>query len=165
MSLSIKRLGPGDEPILELLAREDADFDLEGRSGPAEPLKPVMAQRYLANAAVLHWVAVEGEAIAGFLYCMHLPLRSGDGHELLLYEIGVRKSWRRRGVGRLLLSHMEAWMQSNGVSVVWVCGDNQIAVDFYRSCGFVIEPEQPVYLTREVERVSRKLVSTLLSPV
>jgi ribosomal protein S18 acetylase RimI-like enzyme len=165
MSLSIKRLGPGDEATLELLAREDADFDLDGRGEPLEPLKPVMAQRYLATPAVLHWVAVEGDVVAGFLYCIHLPLRSGDGHELLLYEIGVRSSWRRRGAGRALLTHMEHWMQSNGVGVVWVAADNQIAVDFYRTCGFSAEPAQPVYMTREVERVSQKMVATLLSPV
>jgi ribosomal protein S18 acetylase RimI-like enzyme len=165
MSVSIKRLGPGDEGILDLLAREDAEFDLEGRSGPLEPLKPVMAQRYLANPAVLHWVALEGEAVAGFLYCIHLPLRSGDGHELLLYEIGVRQSERRRGIGRALLTHMETWMQQNGVGVVWLGADNAAAVEFYRACGFAAEAEQAVYMTREVERVSKKMASTLLSPV
>src|SRR4051794_5524329 len=90
MSVSIKRLGPGDEPILDLLAKEDADFDLEGRGGSLQPLEPARAQSYLANPAVLHWVAVEGDQIIGFLYCIHLPLRSDAGHELLLYEIGVR---------------------------------------------------------------------------
>lgn len=165
MSLSIKRLGPGDEATLELLAREDADFDLDGRGSPLEPLKPVMAQRYLANPAVLHWVAVDAELVVGFLYCIHLPLRSGVGHELLLYEIGVRKDWRRRGAGRALLKHMESWMQSMGVDTVWVGADNQVAVDFYRACGFNAEPEQAVYMTREIELTPRKMVSTLLSPV
>ena len=164
MTLSIKRLGPGDESTLELLAREDGDFDLEGRGEPLEPLTPVMAQRYLANPAVLHWVAVEGEVITGFLYCLHLPLRSGEGHELLLYEIGVRTSWRRRGTGRALLSHMEKWMQSNGVGVVWLGADNAGAVEFYRACGFSAEPEQAVYMTREIESVSHKPATTLLSP-
>ena|ERR1700744_5918055 len=164
MEVTIKRLGPGDEPILELLAREDADFDLEGRGQPLEPLKPVMAQRYLANPAVLHWVAQEGEAIAGFLYCIHLPLRSGIGHEVLLYEIGVRASYRRKGIGRALIAQLERWMQANGAGVVWVSADNDVARDFYRACGFTVEGEQPVYLTREVERVAKKMVSTLLSP-
>jgi ribosomal protein S18 acetylase RimI-like enzyme len=165
MSLSIKRLGPGDEAILEILAREDADFDLDGRGQALEPLKPVMAQRYLSNPAVLHWVALDGEVIAGFLYCLHLPLRSGIGHEVLLYEIGVRRSFRRQGTGRALLTHMENWMQANGASEVWVAADNQVAVDFYRACGFSAQAEQPVYMTREIERVSKKMVSTLLSPM
>jgi ribosomal protein S18 acetylase RimI-like enzyme len=148
--VSIKRLGPGDEPILELLAREDADFDLDGRGTALQPLGPTAAQKYLANPAVLHWVVVEGDAVIGFLYCILLPLRSGVGQELLLYEIGVRNSRRRRGTGRALLDHMEAWMRTNGVGEVWVCADNQVAVEFYRGCGFSAEAPQPVYLTRKV---------------
>jgi len=165
MDVSIRRLGPGDEAILELLAREDEDFDLRGRGQPLEPLKPVMAQRYLANPAVLHWVAQTGETIVGFLYCVHLPLRSGIGHEVLLYEIGVRQSARRKGIGRALIEHLARWMQANGAAVVWVTADNDVARDFYRACGFTIEGDQPVYMTREVERVTKKTVSTLLSPV
>jgi ribosomal protein S18 acetylase RimI-like enzyme len=165
MDLSIKRLGPGDDAVLELLAREDADFDLEGRGQPLEPLKPVMAQRYLANPAVLHWIAQVGDSVVGFLYGIHLPLRAGIGHEVLLYEIGVRQSYRRKGIGRALIGQLERWMQANGASVVWVSADNEVARDFYRACGFTLEGEQPAYLTREVERVSKKVASTLLSPV
>ncbi|HEY4104126.1 MAG TPA: GNAT family N-acetyltransferase [Polyangiaceae bacterium] len=164
MSLSIKRLGPGDEASLEILAREDADFDLEGRGEPLEPLKPVMAQRYLANPAVLHWVALDAETITGFLYCIHLPLRSGLGHEVLLYEIGVRQAYRRRSVGRALLTHLENWMQTMGATEVWVAADNRVAVDFYRGCGFSAPSDQPVYMTREIARVQTKVSSTLLSP-
>src|SRR5258706_6678044 len=97
MTVSIKRLGRADERILELMAVEDADFDLDARGAPLQPLEPAAAHRYLENPAVLHWVAVEEDQIIGFLYCIHLPLRSGEGHELLLYEIGVRSAWRRRG--------------------------------------------------------------------
>ena len=163
MSVSIKRLGPGDEAILELLAREDADFDLEGRGGSLTPLKPALAQRYLANPGVLHWVAVEAGVVVGFLYCSLVLLRSGSGQELLLYEIGVRQAWRRQGVGRALLSHMENWMQSNEVREVWVCADNQVAVAFYRGCGFASETPQPLYMTRAVEAAPPKPSSTLLS--
>lgn len=163
MSVSIKRLGPGDEAILELLAREDADFDLEGRGEALTPLKPGAAQRYLANPSVLHWVALEGSVVTGFLYCCLVLLRSGAGQELLLYEVGVRRAWRRKGVGRALLSHMEGWMQSNDVGVVWVCADNQVAVDFYRGCGFASEEPQPLYMTREIELKPKKAAATLLS--
>ena len=60
MSVSIKRLGPGDEAIVALLSEEDADFDLEGRGSALEPLGPSAVQRYLANPSVLHWVAFDG---------------------------------------------------------------------------------------------------------
>ena len=150
MSFAIRRLAPGDEAILALLAVEDADFDLDVRGVPGEPLSPQRARAYLANPAVLSWVAVDGETIVGHLQCLHLPLRHGDGEELLLYEIGVRSAWRRRGAGRALLAEMEAWMRAHHVPEVWVLGDNQGAVDFYRACEFAIEDEQPVYLTRRL---------------
>ena len=163
MSVSIKRLGPGDETTLELLAKDDADFDLEGRGAPLSPFKPGMARAYLANPGVLHWVATKDGAVVGFLYCAYILLRSDPGHELLLYEIGVRKSARRAGVGRALLDHMESWMKQNGVSEVWVCADNEAAVDFYRGCGFASEEPQPVYMTREVESPPQRTAATLLS--
>jgi ribosomal protein S18 acetylase RimI-like enzyme len=148
MTVSIKRLGPGDESILDLLATRDAEFDLEGRGGSLVPLELVAAQRFLANPAVLFWTATEDGEVVGFLYCMPLLLRSGEGQELLLYEIGVRKAARRRGVGRALLDHMEAWMRSNEVGEVWVCADNPAAVQFYRGWGFDAADAQPVYMTR-----------------
>ena len=163
MTVSIKRLGPGDEATLESLAREDADFDLEGRSSGLTPLKPGQAQRYLASPHVLHWVAQHEAVITGFLSCSLVLLRSDPGKELLLYEVGVRSAFRRQGVGRALLTHMESWMQSNDVGVVWVCADNAVAVEFYRGCGFQLEAQQPVYLTREVDSVPSKAGSTLLS--
>ena len=162
MSVAIKRLGPGDEATIELLAREDADFDLEGRSKALPLLKPSMAQRYLANPAVLHWVAVQDGVVIGFLYCVQVLLRSHPGQELLLYEIGVRQAHRRKGVGRALLDHMARWMQKNDISEVWVCADNRVAVDFYRGCGFASEEPQPVYLTRTVEPAPKNPATTTL---
>jgi GNAT superfamily N-acetyltransferase len=163
MSVTIKRLGPGDEATLELLARDDVDFDLEGRGGATTPLKPILAQRYLANPGVLHWVAFEGSVVTGFLYCCLVLLRADPGQELLLYEIGVRKAWRRQGVGRALLSHMESWMRHNDIGEVWVCADNEVAVEFYRKCGFGSDEPQPLYLTRSLDPAPKKAASTLLS--
>lgn len=154
MTPSIRRLGPGDEAVLELLATEDADFDLDGRSEALRPLEPAAARRYLANPAVLHWVAVEDGSVTGFLYCLLVPLRSGAGQELLLYEIGVRRAFRRRGTGRALLAHLEGWMRAGGVDVVWVLADNESAVEFYRGCGFTSEDPQPVYLTRDLSEAA-----------
>jgi GNAT superfamily N-acetyltransferase len=91
----------------------------------------------------------ESDGIAlGHLYCIRLPLRSGRGQELLLYEIGVRSSRRRQGIGRALITEMTTWMRSNNVADVWVLGDNREAVEFYKACGFDTDPSGPVFLLR-----------------
>jgi hypothetical protein len=36
MPFSIRRLGPGDEAVLELLAREAPEFDLAARTSPEQ---------------------------------------------------------------------------------------------------------------------------------
>jgi ribosomal protein S18 acetylase RimI-like enzyme len=150
MTINIQRLSLGDEAVLRVLAVEDADFDLDGRAGARKPLDDTQARDFLANPAVLLWVASDADQVLGFLYCVVVPLRSDDARELLLYEIGVRKHERRQGVGRALLAHMEAWMAEAGIKTVWVLADNPGAVTFYKSCAFIQEAEQPVYLTREV---------------
>lgn len=151
MPMQIRRLTPGDEAIVRVLAVEDAAFDLEGRGGPRAPLTVEQARCFLANPAVLFWVAFEDEAVTGFLHGVVLPLRAGVGQELLLYEIGVRMDRRRQGVGRALHDHMIRWMRENEVSEAWVLADNPGAVEFYRACGFEVQPAQPVYLTLELE--------------
>ena len=151
MTISIQRLGPGDEAILIRLATEDADFDVAGRGEPIRPLDAETTQRYLSNPTVLHWVALENNTLIGTLYCIFLPLGAGDPGELLLYEIGVHQLWRRRGIGRFLIAEMENWMRLHYVNDVWVLADNPIAVEFYRACGFTIENPQPVYMTRHLQ--------------
>ena len=142
----IRRLGTSDAEVLELLARDDADFDLEGRGGPRSPLGRAAADAYLSNPHVLHWVARADGAVVGFLCCHLLPMRKEPARELLLYEIGVRSAWRRRGVGRQLVSAMEEWMRANSVSTAWVLADNGEAGRFYAACGFGPGSGPAVYL-------------------
>lgn len=151
--LTIRRLGPGDDAILARLATEGPDFDVAGRAAPETPLTPARSARFLANPAVLQWVAFagdNGDEPVGMLFCLHLPLPSGDGEEVLLHEIGVRQEWRRRGVGRALMAALTAWMRAATVPEVWVLADNPTATRFYAACGFAVEDEQPTYLTRRL---------------
>jgi GNAT superfamily N-acetyltransferase len=149
--MTIRRLGPGDEPVLALLAREAPEFDIARRTAPEEPLPPGEAAAYLADPAVLHWVAEEDGRIVGELLCHLLRLPSRDGLELLLYSIGVRASHRRRGVGRALVEEMLRWMRAEGVREVWVLADNPGAEEFYAACGFRRgeEHEQGVLMLRD----------------
>ena len=148
MTVLVRRLTPGDEGILALLAREEAEFDLEPRGAPAKSLEPAAARRYLENPAALQWAAFVGDEIVGHLQCIVLPLRAGEECELLLHDVGVRRSWRRRGIGRALMNEMDGWMRANRVSDIWVLADNPDAVEFYGACGFATEEPQPVYMLR-----------------
>jgi ribosomal protein S18 acetylase RimI-like enzyme len=136
MAVSIRRLGLNDQEALAILARDDADFDVESRGEPLAPLEGEAALRYLANPSLSHWVAEDGGKIVGFLCGYQLPLRSAGKDEFLLYEIGVRQAHRGRGIGRSLVKAMFAWMQVNRVKVAWVVADNPGALAFYENCGF-----------------------------
>jgi GNAT superfamily N-acetyltransferase len=136
-AVTVRRLGPGDEDVLATLAVEAPEFDLAGRGSPDPPLGPADAAAYLADPAVLHWVAERGGLVVGELLCHLLPLPFGAGRELLLYSVGVRDGERRRGLGTALVAEMTAWMRAAGVHEAWVLADNPGAEEFYASCGFV----------------------------
>jgi ribosomal protein S18 acetylase RimI-like enzyme len=147
MPLALRRLGPGDEPTLALLSRDDTDFDIPGRPHGRAPLSPTAAAAFLADANMLCWVAERDGDVLGFLFCHRLPLRHDRPAELLLYEIGVRTSARRGGVGRALVDEMYAWMAAHEIDDVWVLADNPEAVEFYRACGFRMSDDQATYMT------------------
>jgi predicted N-acetyltransferase YhbS len=150
---AIRRLGPGDEAVLTLLAAQADDFDLAGRTTPEDSLSASDAAAYLADPMVLHWVAEEGGRIVGEILCHLLRLPSGEGRELLLYAIGVRAGDRRRGVGTALVREMLGWMEDAGVPLVWVLADNPDAEAFYAASGFERggEGEQGVLMLLETK--------------
>src|SRR5262245_66353749 len=115
----VRRLRPGDEGVLATLAREDAEFDLAEPDGPRPPLDPADAAAYLADPDVLHWVAEDAGVVVGHLLCLVQRRRSGEARQLLLYDIGVRSTHRRRGIGRSLVGAMEAWLAEQGGAAGW----------------------------------------------
>lgn len=145
MEISVRRLGPSDVGILAELALRDAEFDIEGRSKPLQPLTEAAALEDLSDPHVLHWVAEENGRVLGDMYCHLLRKRAGEPFEVLLYEIGVHEDARRRGIGRMLIDAMDA----RGIREAWVCADNPGAVRFYEACGFEAARAQPTYMTHE----------------
>jgi len=144
----VRLLGPGDRLILESLACDNAAFDVDGRGAPQDVLEPAAADAYLADPAILHWVAEQDGEAVGDLVCQVQRQSAGDQFELLLYDIGVRTTHRRRGIGRHLVATMDAWMADYGVSTVWLLADNPGAERFYSACGFHRDEPQPVAMSR-----------------
>lgn len=143
----IRRLGPGDEHVLAVLAADEPDFDLEERSGPRSPVTGADAAAYLSDPNVLHWVAEEGGVVVGHLLAYVERRRAGDARQVLLYEIGVREAHRRRGIGTALVGAMREWMVEHDVAEAWVPADSGEAEAFYAACGFVRDDVQPVQMT------------------
>jgi hypothetical protein len=48
VAFAVRRLGPGDEGVLAVLAVDDADFDIADRGGHREPLAPAAAAAFLS---------------------------------------------------------------------------------------------------------------------
>jgi ribosomal protein S18 acetylase RimI-like enzyme len=142
----IRKLDGHDEAILALIARDEPDFDVTGRSDASEP-PPELARAFLDDPNVLFWIAEDAGAVVGFLSCQ-LVRRRAEAPELLLYEIGVRSAHRRRGVGRALVAAMAAWMEARAIAEVWVLADNDGAVEFYRACGFTVDEGPAIYMTK-----------------
>ena len=142
----VRRLGPGDESVLTVLARDDADFDMGDARGPRSPLGAEAARSHLADPRVLHWAAWAGGEVVGFVFCLVLPMRKEPARELLLYEIGVREASRRRGVGRKLIAAMTDWMRAQGIEMAWVLAGHGEAERFYEACGFRPGSEPAAYL-------------------
>jgi ribosomal protein S18 acetylase RimI-like enzyme len=104
MPIRVRMLGPGDEAVLEQLAADEPDFDVAGRSEPAEPVSRADAAAYLADPTALHWIAEDDGLVVGDLLCYVERRSTKRPRDLLLYEIGVRERYRRQGVGTRLLA-------------------------------------------------------------
>jgi len=115
---------------------------------PADYLASLSVERYEAN-----WrenlakgepevaVAVEGEAVLGWLGFGRS--RDDDAAPVVaeIWAVYVNPSQWRRGVGRHLWEHAKRVLRERGFGSVtlWVLSENQRAAEFYAAVGFEIE--------------------------
>ena len=104
MAFTIRRLGPGDEPVLAYIAEEALDFDLAGLSEPERPLGAVDAAAYLADPSVLHWVATDRGHIVGVGSILSVGSIGSAGSILSIGSAGSVASALSFASGRSLLS-------------------------------------------------------------
>jgi len=117
------------EPQVDALWREAfPDDPPRNRAAVAIPAKRAVQPELLLVALDGH--AVVGTAMAGY-----------DGHRGWLYSVAVRRSHRRRGVGRKLVAEAEARLATLGCTKInlQVRATNEAVVGFYRSLGYDVE--------------------------
>lgn len=148
-SFTVRRLGPDDAAALVQVAQDETDFTDEP---PSPPLTPDAARAYLSDPGVWHWHAEDaGGDPVGFLLAYVHRRRHGAPLDVMFEEIGVRRAWRRRGVGRALVDALHAQMRGQGIGSVWVAADSAGAQAFYEACGYELDDLQGVILSRSMQ--------------
>ncbi|TMW56730.1 hypothetical protein Poli38472_006740 [Pythium oligandrum] len=91
-----------------------------------------------------YWVATtivdKSEVIVGMVGLEGKPNQEGE-----LRRMSVKPEYRRFGVGRILVSHLEKWSRANNVCKIWLTAADaaQQACRFYESLGFSFVQSKP----------------------
>ena len=130
--MRISRLGPGDEAVV-----------LAGRELFDKPPTTEWAAGFLAREGhhLLFALSDDDEPI-GFVSGVE-TMHPDKGTEMFLYELAVDEPFRRRGIGKALVSALAEIAVDAGCYGMWVGTDhdNVAALATYRSTG--AEPPEP----------------------
>jgi aminoglycoside 6'-N-acetyltransferase I len=123
MTITCKRLAPGDEALLSNLA--DDVFD--------EAINPLWLHAYLRRPGHMMVVALDDDRVVGQCAAV-LHLHPDKPTELYVDEVGTATSHLRRGVATAMLDEMFAWGRELGCTEAWLGTelDNDPANALYR---------------------------------
>jgi ribosomal protein S18 acetylase RimI-like enzyme len=124
--VTVRKLGPGDEQVVERLAEQ---------APPARPFELLADERTIFLAA---FEDGQDEPV-GFVLAHELLRRHGDSSQLFVYEVGVAPEARRRGVATELLRELAGIARARGIRRGFVLTNeaNEAAMELYRSAGGV----------------------------
>lgn len=102
-----------------------------------EDLRSEYVAQLLKHEGLWVLAATLDDEIVGGLTAHTLPMTRSESSEIFIYDVAVRADHRRRGVGRLLMSHLARIASEAGIldSFVPADDDDAHALEFYRSLG------------------------------
>jgi aminoglycoside 6'-N-acetyltransferase I len=132
MSHSIHVLGPGDAAVLERVAPEVFD----------EEVNQEYTAEFLADPRHHLVVALDEGVVVGFASGVHY-IHPDKPPELFINEVGVAPTHQRRGIARQLLQGLLAQGRAVGCREAWVGTDvsNASARALYAAAGGAESPE------------------------
>jgi len=131
--MQVRRLTPADTG----LARE-LFVTIAGVFGEdSDKLGDDYLKRLLAREGFWAIAALDGERVVGGLTAHTLPMTATESSVVFLYDLAVRRSHQRRGIGRLLVQALRDAAKAAGALEVFVGADNgdEQALEFYRALG------------------------------
>lgn len=134
MTITIQKLKPaGLNQFSELLDVFEEAFDRVSFNRPPQSYWQELLQR----DTVWVFAALVDEQVAGGLIAYVLPTYSSQRPTVYLYDLAVRSSCQRRGIGRQLLTTLTQHARSVGCSDVFVQtdADDAEAIAFYQATG------------------------------
>jgi RimJ/RimL family protein N-acetyltransferase len=169
MTITIREAGAADAEQLIALVKELADepglyialspgeFNLT-----VEQEQKFIADYQAADNSVFLVAETEGQ-IVGVLTC------KGGSRKLTRHVatlgMSVRKDWRNRGVGGLLLARVVEWARGTGIVSrieLFVFARNEMAIHLYEKHGFVCEGRRRRAIFRDGEYFDDLIMSLLL---
>jgi aminoglycoside 3-N-acetyltransferase I len=138
MSPQIRRLRVGDRDLARQLFAVMAEVFDE----PNEALSDDYVDALLSRETFWALAALAGDEVVGGLTAHTLAMTRTESAEVFIYDVAVRADWRRRGIGRELVSVLCSAAAEAGIGEVFVPADtgDADALDFYRMLGGVPAP-------------------------
>jgi ribosomal protein S18 acetylase RimI-like enzyme len=120
-------LGPGDERVLEAVAPDVFDNEIDARA----------AREFLGDPRHRLAVALDGTMVVGFVSAVVYVHPDKPAPELWINEVGVASSHHRRGIARRLVEATLEDARAAGCSEAWVITDqtNDAAMQLYAANG------------------------------
>jgi len=123
MTITLKRLAPGDEAVFANIAPDVFD----------EPIHPELMHAYLREPGHVMLLALDGDFVIG--QCAAVLHRHPDKPvELYIDEVGTATTHLRQGIATAMMHEMFAWGRELGCEEAWLGTelDNDPANALYR---------------------------------
>lgn len=135
--VTIRRLGPGDVPVLRrlnvLFGQAFADLETYTDQQPED----AYLEGLLAKEHVFAVVALSGEEVLGGLVAYELDKFEQARREVYIYDLAVSAEHRRQGIATALIEHLRGIAAERGAWVIYVQADygDDPAIALYEKLG------------------------------
>ena len=137
MNIEIREATLNDVAAIHGLNRDEMNYNCDIK------LTEKKLSKLLESPTDKVFVAVADSKTAGYIHANNYELLFAPQWKNVM-SIAVSSDYKRKGIGRALISAVEAWAKQEGaVAIHLVSGEERLgAHEFYKKCGFVNKKKQ-----------------------